>query len=42
MILEVTIDGVPVTVAERSKAWTVFARADAGTVGWNPTQDMNV
>jgi hypothetical protein len=23
----------PVTVAERSKAWSVFARADAGTVG---------
>jgi hypothetical protein len=33
---------VPVTVAERSKAWTVFARADAGTVGSNPPQGMDV
>jgi hypothetical protein len=29
---------VPVTVAERSKAWTVFARSDAGIVGSNPTE----
>jgi hypothetical protein len=34
--------GVPVTVAERSKAWTVFARAEAGTVYSNPTQGMVV
>jgi hypothetical protein len=27
----------PVTVAEWSKTSTVFARADAGTVGSNPT-----
>jgi hypothetical protein len=33
---------MPVTVAEPSKPWTVFARADAGTVGSNPTQGMNV
>jgi hypothetical protein len=32
----------PVTVAERSKALTVFARADAGTVCSNPTQVMDV
>jgi hypothetical protein len=32
----------PVTVAERSKAWTVFARSEAGIVGSNPTQDMDV
>jgi hypothetical protein len=32
----------PVTVAERSKPWTIFARADSGTVGSNPTQVMNV
>jgi hypothetical protein len=32
----------PVTVAERSKAWTVFARSEAGIVGSNPKQDMNV
>jgi hypothetical protein len=30
----------PVTVAERSKARTVFV--DAGTVGPNPTQGMDV
>jgi hypothetical protein len=29
-------------VAERSKALTVFARADAGTVCSNPTQGMDV
>jgi hypothetical protein len=33
---------LPVTVAERSKAWTVFARADAGTVGSNPTLGTEV
>jgi hypothetical protein len=27
---------------ERSKAGTVFARADSGTVGSNPTEGMNV
>jgi hypothetical protein len=31
-----------VTAAERSKARTVFARADAGTVGSNPSQGMDV
>jgi hypothetical protein len=32
---------MPVTVAERSKACTVFARSEAGTVGatsWSPVQ----
>jgi hypothetical protein len=33
---------VPVRVAERSRAFTVFARSKAGTVGSNPTQDMDV
>jgi hypothetical protein len=33
---------VPVTVAARSKAWTVFARSNAGIVGSNPTQGTNV
>jgi hypothetical protein len=33
---------MPVKVAERSKAWTVFARADAGTVGSNLTLGMHV
>jgi hypothetical protein len=32
----------PVTVAARSTAWTVFARSEAGFVGSNPTQGMNV
>jgi hypothetical protein len=30
------------TVTERSKACTVFARSEAGIVGSNPTQDMDV
>jgi hypothetical protein len=29
-------------VAELSKACTVFARSEAGTVGSNPTQDIDV
>jgi hypothetical protein len=33
---------LPVTVAPRSKAWTVFARWDAGIVDSNPTQGMDV
>jgi hypothetical protein len=33
---------VPATVAERAKERTVFARADTGTVGSNPTQDMDI
>jgi hypothetical protein len=32
----------PVTVAERSKACTVFARSEAGIVGSNPIQGMDV
>jgi hypothetical protein len=32
----------PVTVAERSKACTVFARSEAGIMSSNPTQDMDV
>jgi hypothetical protein len=32
----------PGTVAERSKACTVFARSKAGIMGSNPTQDMDV
>jgi hypothetical protein len=31
-----------VTVAARSKAWTVFARLDAGIMDSNPTQGMDV
>jgi hypothetical protein len=33
---------VPITVAERSKACTVFARPEAGIVGSNHTQGMDV
>jgi hypothetical protein len=33
---------VPVTVAERSKECTVFARSEAGIVGSNPSQGMDV
>jgi hypothetical protein len=32
----------PVTVAERSKACTVFVRSEVGIVVSNPTQDMDV
>jgi hypothetical protein len=32
----------PVKVAAQSKAWTIFARSDAGIVGSNPTQGMDV
>jgi hypothetical protein len=33
---------VPITVAVRSKAWTVFARLDAGITSSNPTWDMDI
>jgi hypothetical protein len=33
---------LPVTVARWSKAWAVLARLDAGIVGSNPTQGMDV
>jgi hypothetical protein len=33
---------IPVTVAERSKACAVFARSEAGTMGSNPTQGMDI
>jgi hypothetical protein len=33
---------VPITVAARCKAWTVFARPSTGIVGSNPTQGMDV
>jgi hypothetical protein len=33
---------LPVTVAERSRACTVFARSEAGIVGSNPKQGMNI
>jgi hypothetical protein len=33
---------LPATVAARSKACTVFARSEAGIMGSNPTQGMDV
>jgi hypothetical protein len=33
---------VPITVAERSGAYNVFARLNRGIVGSNPTQGMDV
>jgi hypothetical protein len=32
----------PIAVAERSKAWTVFAHSNIGVMGSNPTWNMNV
>jgi hypothetical protein len=40
--LKVEFIGEPITVAVRSKAWTVFARSNTGIVGSNPTQGMDV
>jgi hypothetical protein len=37
-----TRQGKPVTVAEPSKAYIVFAGSEVGIVGSNPTQGMNV
>jgi hypothetical protein len=33
---------MPITVAARSKAWTMFARSNAGFVGSNPSQGTDV
>jgi hypothetical protein len=40
--LTVYINVEPITVAARSKAWIVFARSNAGIMGSNPIQDMDV
>jgi hypothetical protein len=32
----------PITVAARSKAWTVFVRSNTGIMGSNPTRVMDV
>jgi hypothetical protein len=32
----------PTTVAARSNAWTAFARSNAGIVGSNTTQDVDI
>jgi hypothetical protein len=36
------VGNMPITVAAWSKAWTVFARSNAGIVGSNPTQGIDV
>jgi hypothetical protein len=33
---------MPIRAAARSKAWTLFARSNAGIVGSNPSQGMDV
>jgi hypothetical protein len=33
---------MPITVASRSKAWTIFAHSNAGIVGSNPIEGMDV
>jgi hypothetical protein len=33
---------LPITVAARSKAWTLFAPSNAGIVGSNPSQGVDV
>jgi hypothetical protein len=33
---------MPITLAERSEAWTVFAPSSTGIMGSNPNQDMDV
>jgi hypothetical protein len=42
LLFSMGMTGQPITVAARSKAWTVFARSNAGNVGSNPTQGMDV
>jgi hypothetical protein len=32
----------PITVVAQSEAWTVFAHSNAGIVGSNPTQSMDI
>jgi hypothetical protein len=42
LFLVYPVHKIPVTVAEGSKACTVFARSEAGIVGSYPTQGMDV
>jgi hypothetical protein len=41
-IIQLHCEVTPITVAARSKAWTVFARSNTGIVGSNPTRGMDV
>jgi hypothetical protein len=40
--LHIVMIKVPITVAARTKAWTVFARSNSGIVSSNPTRDIDV
>jgi hypothetical protein len=42
LVLTPVFNTLPVTVAERSEMYTVFARSEARIVGSNPTQGMGV
>jgi hypothetical protein len=42
LLIKVTFTDVPITVAARSKAWTVFTLSNAGILSSNPTQSMDV
>jgi hypothetical protein len=42
MLNRTALEGTPVTIAERSKLCTVFARSEAGIGGSNPTYGMDV
>jgi hypothetical protein len=42
LILFIYTLSLPITVAARSKTWTIFARSNACIVGSNPTQGMDV
>jgi hypothetical protein len=41
-IISVYVPYMPITMAARSKAWTVFARSNTRIVGSNPAQGMDV
>jgi hypothetical protein len=42
LIIKVMEQFLHITVAEQTKAWTVFARLNAGIMDSNPTQGMDV
>jgi hypothetical protein len=41
-VYEANLPPMPITVASRSKAWTVFSRSNTGIVGSNPIQCTDV
>jgi hypothetical protein len=42
VLIIVCISRTPITVAAQSKAWTVFARTNTGTVGSNPIRNVDL